>query len=202
MKDQDTSFYSQSDNSGSEAIEPNTSKPEKTWDGPVLEQERTAEKEQDAINERLADKADKNESSDNPPLREELDPPTAPDIIPDQSPDEINYPGKQGFPRVVQPKYYGSSISSGMDTGGTDSSIGNEDPRGEHGEEAQEIQQKEEEERQQKIKEKEADLREAREGREESIRKSEEQNISDNRGYNEIRENSPVNDEREKEFLN
>lgn len=199
MKDQDTSFYSQSDN---EAIEPNTSQPEKTWDGPALEQERTAEKEQDAINERLADKADKNEGSDNPPLRNELDPPTAPDIIPDQSPDEINYPGKQGIPRVEQPKFYGSSISSSMDTGGTDSSIGNEDPRGEHGEEAQEIQQKEEEERQEKIKEKEADLREAHEGRDESIRKSEEGNITDNRGYNEIRENSPVNDERDKEFFN
>jgi hypothetical protein len=199
MKDQDTSFYSQSD---SEAIEPNNSQKERTWDGPALEQERTAEQEQDAINNRIADNDDRGEGSDSPPLRNELDPPTAPDIIPDQSPDEINYPGKQGYPRVEQPKFYGSSISDNMDTGGTDSSIGNEDPRGEHGEEAQEIQQKEEEERQEKIKEKEADLREAREGRDESIRKSEDQNITDNRGYNEIRENSPVNDERDKEFLN
>ncbi|RFS14976.1 hypothetical protein [Emticicia sp. C21] len=199
MKDQDTSFYSQSDN---EAIEPNTSKPEKTWDGPALEQERTAEKEQETINQRLADNDDRGGGSDNPPLRSELNPPTAPDIVPDQSPDEINYPGKEGIQHVEQPKYYGSSISSSMDTGGTDSSIGNEDPRGENGEEAQEIQQKEEEERQEKIKEKEADLREAREGRDESIRKSEDQNITDNRGYNEIRENSPVNDDRDKEFLN
>lgn len=192
MKDQDTSFYSQSD---SEAIEPNNKQREKTWEVPALERERTAEKEQDAINERLGDKADRNEGSDNPPLRDELDPPTAPDIIPDQSPDEINYPGKQGFPHVEQPKFYGSSISSS-------SSVGNEDERSEKGEEAQEIQQKEEEARQEKIKEKEADLREAREGRDESIRKSEDQNITDNRGYNEIRENSPVNDDREKEFLN
>ena len=192
MKDQDTSFYSQSDN---EAIEPNTSQPEKTWDGPALEQERTAEQEQETINQRLADKDDRGEGSDNPPLRNELDPPTAPDIIPDQSPDEINYPGKKDYPHVEQPKFYGSSISSS-------SSVGNEDNREEKGEEAQEIQQKEEEERQEKIKDKEADLREAREGREESIRKSEEGNITDNRGYNEIRENSPVGNERDKEFLN
>jgi hypothetical protein len=192
MKDQDTSFYSQSD---SEAIEPNTSQPEKTWDGPMLEPERTAEQEQETINERLADKADKNEGSDNPPLRDELDPPTAPDIIPDQSPDEINYPGKKDYPQVEQPKFYGSSTSSSA-------SVGNEDDREEKGEEAQEIQQKEEEERQERIKEKEADVREAREGRDESIRKSEEGNITDNRGYNEIRENSPVGNERDKEFLN
>jgi hypothetical protein len=192
MKDQDTSFYSQSDN---EAIEPNTSQPEKTWDGPMLEPEQTAEKEQETINQRLADKDDRGEGSDNPPLRNELDPPTAPDIIPDQSPDEVNYPGKKDYPRVEQPKFYGSSISSS-------SSIGNEDDREEKGEEAQEIQQKEEEERQEKIKDKEADLREVREGREESIRKSEEGNITDNRGYNEIRENSPVSDDRDKEFLN
>lgn len=192
MKEQDTSFYNQG---GEKAADTNKSQPEKTWDGPMLEPERTAEKEQETINERLADKADTNESSDNPPLRDELDPPTAPDIVPDQSPDEINYPGKGGVQRVEQPKYYGSSISSS-------SSIGNEDGREEKGEEAQEIQQKEEEERQEKIKEKEADLKEAREGREESIRKSEEGNVTDNRGYNEIRENSPVGSDRDKEFLN
>ncbi len=199
MKDQDTSFYSQSDE---QAIEPNTSQPEKTWDGPMLEPERTAEKEQETINQRVADNDDRGQGSDSPPLRSELDPPTAPDIVPDQSPDEINYPGKKDYPHVEQPKFYGSSISSSMDTGGTDSSIGNEDPRGEHGEEAQEIQQKEEEERQEKLKEKEAELREAHEGRDESIRKSEEGNITDKRGYNEIRENSPVGSERDKEFLN
>lgn len=192
MKEQDTSFYSQG---GDKATETNKSQPEKTWDGPMLEPERTAEKEQEVINERLADIDDRGEGSDSPPLRNELNPPTAPDIVPDQSPDEANYPGKKEHPQVVQPKYYGSSISSS-------SSIGNEDDREEKGEEAQEIQQKEEEERQEKIKEKEADLKEAREGREESIRKSEEGNVTDNRGYNEIRENSPVGSDRDQEFLN
>lgn len=192
MKDQENSFYSQSDD---QAIEPNDSQPEKTWDVSPLEPERSAQQEQENIDQRVADKADTNEGTDDPPLRSELDPPTAPDIIPDQSPDEINYPGKQDIPRVEQPKFYGSSISSS-------SSIGNEDERPEKGDEAQELQIKEEEERQEKIKEKDAELKEAVEGRDESIRKSEEGNISDNRGYNEIRENSPVGSGRDKEFLN
>ncbi|UTA67696.1 MULTISPECIES: hypothetical protein [Emticicia] len=192
MIDQENSFYSQNDE---QAIEPNNAQPEKTWDVPPMEPERSAQQQQDTIDERLADVADTNESTDSPPLRSEMDPPRAPDIIPDQSPDEINYPGKQDIPRVEQPKFFGSSISSS-------SSIGNEDDRPEKGDEAQELQLKEEEERKEKIKDRESDLREAVEGREESIRKSEDGNISDNRGYNEIRENSPVGNDRDKEFLN
>ncbi|WP_337044975.1 hypothetical protein [Emticicia sp. 17c] len=185
MKDHtENNFYSQDDIKETDT----NSNQEKNWDGPLAEQAREEEKKQQDIDNRLADIADQNQGSDNPPLRTELDPPTAPEIIPDRSPDEINYPGKQGFPTIDPPE--------------ATSSIGNEDGREEKGDEAQEAQMKEEEDRQDKIKEKEAELREAREGREESIRKSEEGNITDNRGYNEIRENSPVSSDRDKEFLN
>ena len=191
MKDisENTSFNQEDQGGMNTAPTQQKASVEKTWDGPLGEQERKAQEQQKDIDQRLADVADKNQGSDNPPLRNEVDPPSAPDIVPDQSPDEIDYPGKQGFPKVEQPQ-------------SSDSSIGNEDQRQEGDDEAQETQLQENKTNQEQIKEKEADLREAVEGRDESIRKSEDVNMTDQRGYNEIRENSPVNDEREREFLN
>lgn len=186
MENQNMSFNSQDDEQANKTNK--QQQPEKTWDGPLLEPERTAQYEKNLINERLDDEQDKDVDTDSAPLRSELDPPTAPDITPDQSPDEINYPGKKDFPKIEQPQ-------------SATTSIGN-DNTGSTGNDAQELQIADDKKREENIKEKNAELREAVEGKHESIRKSEEGNISDQRGYNEIRENSPVNDERHKEFLN